>query len=312
MEINKLYIGIDVSKYTLDIYYNKKSYKIANNKSSISKFIKEYINPLEIGLCVIEPTGGYERVLKSILIKSKIPLHIAHPLKVVSYGRFKGHFAKTDKLDALLLHNYAIDVSKEETGDIFQEADQEEIWALNRLSTVLEENLHRAQCQIKQMPDNCKEYLEEQIKFYKKQIKELQEKIDSIVANNKSLKKKKDILVTMKGVGNKISSVLLCEMPELGSLSKRKISNLLGVVPKNKDSGKKKPTPHIIGGRFYARKSLYMAALVAVRYEPKLKEKYKKLLDKGKEKKVALVAIMHDIIISLNAMIKKMENCNFL
>lgn len=300
----KLCIGIDVSKDTLDIYWQKRSYKIANNKESIFNFIEtEVKDGLKI-LCVMESTGGYERVASETFHNAGIAVHIAHPNKVHAFARACGHFAKTDKLDAILLHKYAQFVFSEEEGDIVLDDQHKEIIALRHLSKSIENSLHAAQCRIKQMPKLCSRYLETEITLYKAQISQIQEEIDNKIDNHPELKAKRDILLTMKGVGKKSASILLSELPELGTISRKEIASLTGVAPRTHQSGKKTANGHISGGRFYARKILFMVALVASRFNCELKIKYQQMLERGKAKKVALVAIMRDIIVTLNAMIK--------
>ena len=101
--------------------------------------------------------------------------------------------------------------------------------------------------------------------------------------------------------------MILTEIPEIGTLSRQAVTSLVGLAPQTYQSGKRSAVGHITGGRFYARKALYMAALVASRYDFVAKTRYQGLLNKGKPKKVALVAIMRDIVVSLNAMVRKMQ-----
>ncbi len=116
-EENKLFIGIDVSKATLDISMNKKHYKIKNTDEAITDFIKSVIASNKIKLCVLESTGGYERLVMKKLQEWDIAVHRTHPNKVYAFAKASNHFAKTDKLDAILLEKYAIFVSNEEKGD---------------------------------------------------------------------------------------------------------------------------------------------------------------------------------------------------
>jgi len=258
-------------------------------------------------LCVLESTGGYERVAVEILHKNKIPVHVAHPNRVHSFAKASGHFAKTDRLDAIILHKYAKFICEEQDGDIILEAQQQDIIALRRLSRSLEDSLHGAQCRIKQMPSLCSKYLETEIELYKKQIAQIQDEIDQKIDNHPDLKLKKDIMMSMKGVGKKTASILLAEVPELGTISRKAIASLVGVAPKTYQSGQKSAAGHIFGGRFYARKALYMVALVAMTHDQQARARYLALLSRGKAKKVALVALMRDAIVSLNAMVKKRE-----
>ena len=107
-----------------------------------------------------------------------------------------------------------------------------------------------------------------------------------------------------KGVGKKTASVLLVALPELGDLNNKQIASLVGLAPKTNESGKKINKAHISGGRFFVRKALYMAALVATRYNDNMRIFYDRLITKGKAPKIALVAVMRKIIICLNSMIK--------
>ena len=302
----KTCIGIDVSKDTLDIYFSGKSYKIQNNIDCICAFIKAQIQSNDTNLlCVMESTGGYERNAAKAFTSFNIAVHVAHPNKAHSFAKACGHFAKTDRLDAILLYKYAKFIANEEEGDIIFDDVHHEIITLRRLSKSIETNLHAAQCRLKQMPSLCMKYLETEIALYKQQIMEIQKEIDDRISKHPDLKAKRDIMVTIKGVGAKVASILLAEVPELGNLSRRAVASLLGVAPRTFQSGKKEMAGHITGGRFYARKALYIAALVASKHDQTLKNKYQHLQERGKAKKVALVALMRSIIIAINSMLKK-------
>ena len=305
----KLCIGIDVSKSTLDIYCQNKSYKITNDSKSVSEFIQSKIDLKQDLFCVMESTGGYEKVAAKEFKKSGIPVHIAHPNKVHSFAKATDHFTKTDKLDAILLHKYAEFISEKEKGTTLVNDSQECLLALRRLASAIEDNLHAAQCRLKQVPKFCIKYLQAEIKMYKKQIIAIQKDMDTRINGDKELKSKQNLMVTMKGIGNKAASTLLAELPELGTISPKKIARLVGLAPKTYQSGTKSTKGHISGGRFYARKTLYMSALVASRHDINVKKRYKELQERGKPKKVALVAIMRDMIVTLNAMIR--DSCEY-
>jgi transposase len=114
---NKIFIGIDVSKETLDIFMDSHHFKIQNANKAISFFIKKNISDKKIQLCVVESTGGYERLVMSMMQQADISVHRAHPNKVYAFAKAAGHFAKTDKLDAKLLEKYANFVSDTEHDD---------------------------------------------------------------------------------------------------------------------------------------------------------------------------------------------------
>lgn len=147
-----------------------------------------------------------------------------------------------------------------------------------------------------------------QIEFAKKQLEQVRKDIEDIIDSDPDLKEKSKLLTSYKGVRRKIAIILLIEVPELGRLDNKEIACLVGVASKTNESGRKVGKAQIIGGRFYARKALYMSAVVAMRHNRRMKALYQRLVDSGKAAKVALVAVMRKIIICLNAMIK---NNNF-
>ena len=113
-----------------------------------------------------------------------------------------------------------------------------------------------------------------------------------------------DLAGSVKGIGSVTTSTLIAEVPELGCLSRRDIGALVGVAPMNRDSGVLRGKRMIYGGRASVRRALYMATLVAVRFNPVLRAFYEPLVNAGKPKKVAFVAAMRKLLTILNAMVK--------
>lgn len=147
-------------------------------------------------------------------------------------------------------------------------------------------------------------YVKKQIAFCEKQLKQIRLEIDELIEQDDDLSKKRSIITSYKGVGKRVSSILLISLPELGQLNNKEIASLVGLAPKTNESGKKVFKAHISGGRFAVRHALYMSALVATRYNSSIKAFYERLIVAGKAPKVALVAVMRKIIVCLNAMIK--------
>lgn len=307
--LNNNFIGVDVSKDSLDIFYNNKSFKINNNAEAISAFITQEIDSasLSLILSIMEPTGGYERLVVKMFHDAGMRVKLVHPNKIHAFAKVCGHFAKTDKLDAKLLYQYAVKIGAGEDEIIDLSDAEQKIAALKKLAQSIELQLHAAKCRIKQMPSFCSKYLQEEIDLFAKQLSEISKAIAQHIDEDEDLQAKREILKSMPGVGDKTVASLLAGLPELGKLTNKKISNLVGVVPRTYQSGKKSQSGHIFGGRFYVRKALYMVALVCIRHNEVTKDRYADLLKRGKAKKVALVALMHDIIIQLNAMVKNMQ-----
>lgn len=302
----KLFMGIDVSKATLDISFSNKHFKINNKPQDISSFIKEEIlcKNLSPTLVCLESTGGYERVAIRCFQQAKIPIHRAHPNRVYAFAKASNHFAKTDKLDAQLLEKYAAFVSDKEKGDEVISDTLYELQELRRLERNLMEELHSNQCRLKRMTGKAVTYIVHHIDCIQQAINSLRQDIKDIIAADDQLRKKRDILLSYKGVAHQTANTFIAELPELGQFTDKEIASLVGVAPKTCESGVKKWGGHIRGGKFYVRKALYMAALVACRYDARMKDLYQRLIAAGKPKKVAVVAVMRKIIISLNAMIK--------
>ena len=156
--------------------------------------------------------------------------------------------------------------------------------------------------------NSVKASIDEHIEWLEEQLKEIEFQISSAIAVNESWKHKMDLLTSVPGVGEVVATTLISSLPELGKISHKSISYLVGVAPLNRDSGKFRGKRRIWGGRAKIRCVLYMATLVAVRFNPMIKAFYERLFSKGKLKKVALTACMHKLLILLNAMMKKNQS----
>lgn len=303
---NNIFIGIDVSKDNLDISISSIHYRIKNCTKKIADFIKGELSQFKanIKLCVVESTGGYEKLVMKLLQQSGIKVHRAHPNKVHAFAKVKGHFAKTDKLDSALLERYAAFIANEEQGDIELSVVQEELKALKSVEIGLQMSIAASKNRTHHLQGKALAYLKKQIKFCENQLKEIRVEVDKLIAQDEDLSKKREIITSYKGVGKRVSSILLINLPELGKLNNKEIASLVGVAPKTNESGKKVFKAHIHGGRFAIRHALYMSALVATRYNAGIRTFYERLLNAGKAPKVALVAVMRKIIVCLNAMLK--------
>jgi transposase len=140
-----------------------------------------------------------------------------------------------------------------------------------------------------------------------KERNSLDKAIEDFIQEKAEWKEKSAILRSVSGVGPVTASTLLAELPELGTRNRKQIAALVGVAPINKDSGPKKGKRRVFGGRASVRRTLYMATLVATRTNPVIRTFYERLLENGKEKKVALTACMRKLLTILNAMIRSMR-----
>jgi transposase len=145
------------------------------------------------------------------------------------------------------------------------------------------------------------------IKTLEKELKEINTALEKSIQADPICAEKNDLLKTIKGVGSVVAAGLVSELPELGNLNAKQISALVGLAPFNRDSGTLRGKRTVWGGRASVRTTLYMAALVASRHNSQIKTFYERLCQAGKQKKVALVACMHKLLIIMNAMIKNAQ-----
>ena len=292
-------IGIDVSKDKLDIMIlpSGEYFVIENNRNKIGQFIRKILSKVIVGKIVMEATGGYERLAFEMFSQAKLSTHIAHPNKAFHYGKAKGFFAKTDKIDARMLANYGQDndlaESKFNRGQYY-------IHSLSNRLLQIKEDLMITRCRLStpSLNSEAKKSLVRQENWLEKELK----LIDSIIVKDEVSAEIQKVITSVKGVGKSTANLLICQMSELGSLNKREIAALSGLAPRNKDSGKNSGIRMIIGGKAAVRKALYLCALSASQYNNKLKIFYNKLIEQGKKPKVALIAVARKLIVIINSL----------
>ena len=298
----KSFVGIDVGKYQLEVYLENKNYSFDNTILGLKKLIRSLnqIQSSEI-LIIFEATGGYERLLKQKLDKHNFSYHLAHPNKVRAYAKATGLLAKTDKIDAKLLADYA-EVMKSEA---YQAKNNEEIKdLLKRREQLLEEKNREGNRSDKELGDFIKksikkhiDWIDKEISNIEKQIKQLNEK-----TNNKEEIK---LLTSIPGIGVLTALYILSYLPEITTANKAEIAALTGVAPINRDSGSYRGKRFIQGGRAPLRRALYMSAIPSIRFNPQMRSFYQRLKDNGKNSKLALVAVMRKLMILASSILKR-------
>ncbi|EIQ0901767.1 IS110 family transposase [Escherichia coli] len=310
---NPLCVGIDVSKATLDIATTSEfaQFTTGNDADGFDAIIAE-LRKHSVALILMEATGGLEAAVACSLQAEGFDVAVVNPRQARDFARAMGYLAKTDRIDARVLAQMAEVINRHPERERFiralPDAERQLLAAMvvrrRQLITMLvaERNrLHPAHPQSRKSINIIIQALENELaridedmnRHIQSHFKELTERLSSI-----------------KGVGTMTAAALLAEVPELGNLSRREISALIGVVPVNRDSGTMRGRRTIFGGRAGARAALYMAALVATRFNPVIQAFYMRLLAAGKAKKVALVACMRKLLTILNAMLRKNEEWN--
>lgn len=296
-------IGVDISKKQLDCFCSKTAehFSSENTKAGITKAIKWFCAQ-SADLVVVESTGIFHRQLVQRCVELDLKVAVVNPRMVRDFSKGLGKLAKTDRIDATTLALYG--EKAEVTEYIALSPEQQELKDLVSCRKQLVDAVTRLKMQSQSAASEVRTYYREAIDSLTSQVKVLDEKITAQVDSLPELKLKKDLLVKFKGIGDKTAAVLLTTLPELGKLTGKQISALVGIAPINHDSGKHSGRRSIYGGRTSPRCALFVVAMTAVRFNPTIKEFYDRLRANGKPKKVALVACMRKIIIILNAMLR--------
>jgi len=301
--MSEVYAGIDVSKEFLDVAVlpsgEKKRY--SNDETGIGKLVVR-LKKIKVQLVVMEPTGGLEAPLAAAATLEGIKVAVVNARQVRDYARATGKLAKTDKLDALIMAEFA-SVIKPPVREMRDEETQEIKAIVSRRRQLLE-MLTAEKNRLAIAPKDLKPKILSHIEYLKKEIADWDRDLRQRIEDSPVWRVKDDLLQSIPGVGKVLSATLLAELPELGKLNRRQIAALVGVAPYNRDSGTMRGKRSIWGGRASVRSALYMATLVSTRFNPVISNFYQRLLEKGKAKKVALVACMRRLLTIMNAILK--------
>ncbi len=301
----KVFVGIDVSKKTLDIAIgqNGKFQTIDNSPKAIQHFVSS-LSQDDVAQVVVESTGGLELPVVRALSDASIPVALINPARVRHFAKATGLYAKTDRLDARILAEYGKSVKlRSYTPRNEEEIELSDLGSRRRQlleMIVAEKNRFQA------MP-GLQEAIQKHLSWLLGEVQEIEDKIEALLEGSEEWKEKREILISCKGVGKVTAFTLLAELPELGTVNRKEIASLVGVAPINQDSGRKRGRRTTFGGRSKVRNVLYMATLSATRFNPAIRKFYNRLVEKGKKKKVALVAAMRKLLTILNAMIKNKQ-----
>lgn len=302
METAPVYIGMDVSKATLDICTsNGETWQVPNTDRAIDE-LRARIAGLQPALIVLEATGGYELRAAGALASGGLPVAVVNPRQVRNFARSLNQLAKTDRIDARILAAFALTIRPEPRP--LPDADTRELDALITRRRQLVEMITAESTRLEMAAPITRKQIKAHIAWLRRQLAQVNGDIDGMVRRSPIWRAKDDLLQSVPGIGNATARTLLALLPELGSLSDKQISALVGLAPFNRDSGVLRGRRTVWGGRVRVRTALYMAALVAMRYNPVLKAFYDRLRGAGKPAKVALVAVMHKLLIIINAMVR--------
>ena len=298
------FVGIDVSKDKLDVAVRpvQEQFSASNDDTGIAE-LRKRLKRHRGALVVIEATGGLEHVVAAALSTSGFRVAIVNPRQVREFGRAIGQLAKTDKIDADLLALFGEKVSPDPRP--LPDKDLQALQALVARRRQIQEMLTAERNRLGAAREPAvRQGLKKHIEWLRKQVKDVDRQLGDAIKNSPVWCAKEDWLRSTPGVAPVLSTSMIAQLSELGSLNRKKIAALVGVAPFASDSGRFHGKRIIWGGRAPVRSALYMAALVGVRHNPVLREFYSRLRADGKEPKVALVACMRKLLTILNAMVR--------
>ncbi len=304
MEDPQIFVGIDVSGAHLDVASRPTGevWQVTNDAEGISALAQQ-LTGMSPSLVVLEATGGLEWALTAEMAAAGLPVAVVNPRHVRDFARAAGILAKTDVLDAQVLAHFGQAMEPEPRP--LPDAAAKDLQAMVGRRRQLVEMITAEKNQRKTGIARIRPQVEEHIRWLEKSLKDLDRDLDGFIRSSPMWRTKERVMRSVPGVGPVLSATLLANLPELGELSRGQIAALAGVAPFNRDSGTLKGKRTVWGGRRRVRAALYMAALVASRYNPVIKDFYQRLCSMGKPKKVALTACMRKLLVILNSMVKQ-------
>ena len=301
-------VGIDVAKAHVDVRVlgAKLEAQRFDNEAEAHSALAAALKPLGVALVVMEATDGYEAALACALQAAGLPVAVVNPRQARDFAKSMGQLAKTDRIDARMLAEFAATRARRDDLASFirplANAQQQALAAMvtrrRQLVTMLLSERQRLQLAIAVVRPS----IQAMIEAIGKQLDDVEaQMVGHVQAHYAELDK---LLRSASGIGPVASATLIAELPELGKLNRREIAALVGVAPMANDSGNTKGRRRVQGGRFEIRRVLYMATLTATRHNPSIKTFYDRLMAAGKLPKVALIACTRKLVTILNAMVK--------
>jgi Transposase and inactivated derivatives len=298
-----VFVGIDVSKARLDVALRPAGtqFTVPYDEGGIATVVGR-LGPLAPVGIVLEATGGLEVLLSGALATAGLPVAVVNPRQVRNFARATGRLAKTDRLDAQILAQFAEAVRPVRRP--LPDASTQQLAALITRRRQLVEMLTAEKNRRGSAPRGMRDGIQTHIDWLAQHLTQLDQDLTTAVQASPIWRAHDELLRSVPGIGPVVTRTLLAELPELGTLTHKQIAALVGVAPLNRDSGRFRGKRAIWGGRATVRAVLYMGALVAARHNPVLKAFYQRLRQAGKAPKVALTACMRKLLTMLNAMLK--------
>ena len=300
-------VGIDVSKAELVIAAPSvnQRWTSATTAEALVALVERLV-ALSPSIIVLEATAGYDVPVAVACAAAGLPVAVVNPRQIRALAQAIGRTAKTDAIDADVIAAFGQQV-RPEPRPLPDEATQA-LAALVARRRQLLEMLHAERQRLEQATTNpVRRDLRNHIRWLERRVADVDDEMNTRIQQSPAWRAKEDLLRSVPGIGPTVSRTILAELPELGQLDRRAVAALVGVAPLNRDSGRFRGKRMIWGGRASVRRALYMAALVASRYNAPLRTFYQRLRAAGKPGKVALVAVMRKLLTTLNAIVRDQQ-----
>jgi len=297
-------IGIDVSKEKLDVHVlpQGESFFVSRNAKGIEELIVR-LGGFEPGVIAVEATGGFESIVAAGLAAAQLPVVVINPAQVRAFARSLGQRAKTDPIDALVIARF-VEATKPQVRPLPDEETRLLSDLVTRRAQIIQMIVAEKQREKRITNKHLRRSIARLVKALEKEINAVDEEIDGMMRGSALWRETEDLLKSVPGVGRVTIHTMLAELPELGTLDRRRITSLVGLAPFTRQSGQWRGKSFIAGGRSQVRSVLFMAAMAARRCNPVLKSFYERLVAAGKPKMVAMIAVTRKLLTILNAIIR--------
>ena len=299
-----LCIGIDASQDWLDLaaHPTGQPRRFKTTPDGLCSLI-EHCRDAQPRLIAFEASGGYERPLADTLTKAQLPFVILNPRNVRYHARSNGILAKTDRIDAVVIAQFAYrnEIQPKPAPSPAEQTVRDLVTHRNQLVNARTRAMHEA----RHFTGASLASAQRHIAFLERECAAMEQELRQVIAQDVSLRERAERLRSVPGVGETLTAVLLGAMPELGSLNRGAVGMLAGLAPHARDSGKREGKRFCWGGRANVRTALYMPMLAAIQHNPVIRAFYRRLVGQGKPRRVALVACMRKMLTILNAILRE-------
>jgi len=310
MDKEKVYVGIDIAKEKIDVAVHSSGHRwsFSNDDTGITKAVS-CISGVSPVLVAVEATGNFQTSLVAALAIAGITLAVVNPRQIRDFAKATGRLAKTDIIDAQVIAHFAAAIHP--TPRSLSDTEAQELKNVMARRRQVSEMLTAERNRFGSASKTVRNRIQAHITWLQHELDETDDNLRRVIRESPVWREKDDLLQSVPGIGPIVSATLMTQLPELGTLNRRQIAALVGVAPFNRDSGTLRGKRTIWGGRSRVRAALYMATIVATRYNPIIRNFYKRLCNTGKAKKVALTACMRKLLVILNAMLKHRVPWNY-